>query len=245
MIELHKISKAFDAKVILDEVDLTVSDHEVFSIIGMSGTGKSVLLKTIIGLLSADSGRIILDGTDITDYTEQQYNHFVRPVMSMVFQEGALWDSMTVGQNIDLALKIQKHLSKEERIRRISQSLEMVGLPAIQDVYPEELSGGMLKRVAIARAIATEPKYLLYDEPTTGLDPVLSNLINDLIIDINKRLGTTSLIISHDIAGVEKISDRVAMLYQGKIIHSCEAKDLWKQDNVIFNQFIHGKAITT
>ncbi len=242
MLEIIKLSKSFGSKNILDRVSLTVSDHEIVSVIGMSGTGKSVLLKTIIGLLVPDQGQIILDDQDITDYSEQQYNQHVRPIMSMVFQEGALWDSMTVGQNIDLALKIQKHLTEEERHKRIHDSLEMVGLPPIQDQYPEELSGGMVKRVAIARAIATQPKYLLYDEPTTGLDPVLSNMINDLIVDLNNRLGTTSLIISHDIPGVERISNRIAMLYQGQIVHSCNAKDLWRQDHEVFNQFIHGKA---
>ncbi len=242
MLEIKQLYKSFDNKNILNGVNLSVSDREIVSVIGLSGTGKSVLLKTIIGLIIPDKGAIILDGRDITDYTEQQYNQFVRPIMSMVFQEGALWDSMTVGQNIDLALKIQKRLSMEERSIRIEKSLEMVGLPPIQNQYPDELSGGMIKRVAIARAIATQPKYLLYDEPTTGLDPVLSNMINDLIVELNRRLGTTSLIISHDISGVERISNRVAMLYKGKIIHSCVAKDLWKQDNEIFNKFIHGKA---
>ncbi len=242
MLEIKQLYKSFDNKNILNGVNLSVSDREIVSVIGLSGTGKSVLLKTIIGLIIPDKGAIILDGRDITDYTEQQYNQFVRPIMSMVFQEGALWDSMTVGQNIDLALKIQKRLSMEERSIRIEKSLEMVGLPPIQNQYPDELSGGMIKRVAIARAIATQPKYLLYDEPTTGLDPVLSNMINDLIVELNRRLGTTSLIISHDISGVERISNRVAMLYKGKIIHSCVAKDLWKQDNKIFNKFIHGKA---
>ncbi len=242
MLKIQNLSKSFDTKIILDNVNLVIPDHEIVSVIGMSGTGKSVLLKTIIGLLAPDSGKIFLDGVDITDYTEQQYNHFVRPKMSMVFQEGALWDSLTVGENIDLALKIQKHLSKQERRERISESLEMVGLTNIKNLYPEELSGGMIKRVAIARAIATQPKYLLYDEPTTGLDPILSNMIDDLIVNINSRLGTTSLIISHDIPGVEKISNHVAMLYMGKIVHTCSANDLWQQDNEIFNQFIHGKA---
>jgi phospholipid/cholesterol/gamma-HCH transport system ATP-binding protein len=241
MLEIKELYKSFGSKKILNGVSLEVNDQEIVSIIGMSGTGKSVLLKNIIGLLEADAGQILLDNNDITNYSEQEYNQFVRPKMSMVFQEGALWDSMTVGQNIDLALKIQKHLTEEERSRRISESLEMVGLPPIQDLYPEELSGGMIKRVAIARAIATRPKYLLYDEPTTGLDPVLSNMINDLIVKLNSQLGTTSLVISHDISGVEKISNRIAMLYKGKIVHICAANVLWEQEHEIFNQFIHGK----
>ncbi len=241
MLELINLTKEFGTRKILNEVNLKVSDGEIVSVIGMSGTGKSVLLKTIIGLLSADGGQIILDGTDITDFTEQEFNQFVRPNMSMIFQEGALWDSMTVGQNIDLALKFQKHLSEEERRKRITESLKMVGLPPIHDEYPEELSGGMMKRVAIARAIATRPKYLLYDEPTTGLDPVLSNMINELIMRLNSELGTTSLVVSHDIEGVERISNRVAMLHRGKIVLTCDAKDMRRQDNEIFNNFIQGK----
>ncbi|HHJ51749.1 MAG TPA: ATP-binding cassette domain-containing protein, partial [Caldithrix abyssi] len=180
---------------------------------------------------------------DITDYSEQQYNHYVRPYMSMVFQQGALWDSMTVGENIDLALKIQKHLTPEERRKRIRESLKMVGLPPIENEYPEELSGGMIKRVAIARAIATHPRYLLYDEPTTGLDPVLTTMIDELILKLNRELGTTSLVISHDISSVEKISNRVAMLHRGKIILECPVEEMWHQQNKIFNQFIHGEVI--
>ena len=241
MLKIENLHKQFGDKTILNGVSLEVQDGEVFSIIGMSGTGKSVLLKLIIGLLRADAGHIWLDGEEITDFSEEEFNARVRPRMSMVFQEGALWDSMTIGENIELALKLQKHLSEKERKARIGESLEMVGLPPIESMYPDELSGGMVKRVAIARAIATRPRYLLYDEPTTGLDPVLSNLINQLIVELNSHLGTTSIVISHDILGVERISDRVAMLYRGKIIHVCPASEIWQQDNPIFNQFIRGE----
>ena len=243
MLEIKNLKKSFGKNTVLDGVNLTIREGEIVSVIGMSGTGKSVLLKNIIGLLEPDEGRIIFDGQDITDYSEQQYNHYVRPYMSMVFQQGALWDSMTVGENIDLALKIQKHLTPEERRKRIRESLKMVGLPPIENEYPEELSGGMIKRVAIARAIATHPRYLLYDEPTTGLDPVLTTMIDELILKLNRELGTTSLVISHDISSVEKISNRVAMLHRGKIILECPVEEMWHQQNKIFNQFIHGEVI--
>lgn len=243
MLEIKDLKKSFGKNTVLDGVNLTIREGEIVSVIGMSGTGKSVLLKNIIGLLEPDEGRIIFDGQDITDYSEQQYNHYVRPYMSMVFQQGALWDSMTVGENIDLALKIQKHLTPEERRKRIRESLKMVGLPPIENEYPEELSGGMIKRVAIARAIATHPRYLLYDEPTTGLDPVLTTMIDELILKLNRELGTTSLVISHDISSVEKISNRVAMLHRGKIILECPVEEMWHQQNKIFNQFIHGEVI--
>lgn len=241
MIKLENISKSFGNHRVLDDINISLKDGEILSIIGQSGTGKSVLLKIIIGLIEADSGKIYLDQTDITRGSEEMYNKSVRPQMSMIFQEGALWDSMTVGQNIDLALRIQKHLQKEEREKRIRESLEFVGLPHLEDQYPGELSGGMAKRVAIARGIAIRPKYLLYDEPTTGLDPVLSNIINDLIIKLNTTYGITSLIISHDISAVEKISHRVAMLFKGKIVIICNSKDMYKQKNKIFNHFIQGR----
>jgi phospholipid/cholesterol/gamma-HCH transport system ATP-binding protein len=241
MIKIKNLKKSFGEKHVLNGVNLELRDGEILSIIGKSGTGKSVLLKTIIGLMEADSGSIEIDGTEVTGFSEDEFNRHIRPKTAIVFQEGALWDSMTVGENIELALQIQKHLEREEREKLIAESLRNVGLGQIQDVYPEELSGGMMKRVAIARAIAMRPKYLFYDEPTTGLDPVLSNMITDLIRELNVKLGITTLIISHDIRGVEKISDRVAMLSKGEIILTCPAAEMWQQENKIFKDFINGK----
>jgi ABC-type transport system involved in resistance to organic solvents, ATPase component len=179
----------------------------------------------------------------VTKFSESRFNQEVRPYISFVFQGGALWDSMTVGANIDLALKIQKGLDERERKRRIEESLRLVDLEGVENVYPEELSGGMLKRASIARAIATKPKYLLYDEPTTGLDPILSNVINELILKLNHELGISSLIISHDIVGTERISDRVALLHEGQIVLTCNASEMRYQDDDIFNEFINGRAI--
>ncbi|OQX87185.1 ABC transporter ATP-binding protein [candidate division KSB1 bacterium 4484_87] len=240
MVEVKNIYKSFGSKEILSGVNLTLKDGEILSIIGKSGTGKSVLLKLIIGLISPDSGQIVVDGVDVTEFSEGEFNEKIRTKMSMVFQEGALWDSMTVAENIELALKIRKHLPEEERKQIISESLRLVGLDDVENKFPDELSGGMMKRAAIARAIAIRPKYLFYDEPTTGLDPVLSNIINGLILSLTKKLNTTALIISHDIDGVARISDRVAMLHEGKIILICNAKEMWNQQNEIFNHFIHG-----
>jgi len=241
MIEIKNIYKSFAKLQVLKGATLNVRDGEIHTIIGKSGTGKSVLIKTLIGLICPDKGEIIVDGEVISEYSEKKLNESIRPNVSFVFQEGALWDSLTIGQNIDLALGIRKLLTPEERKTCILESLDLVGLDNVKDKYPEQLSGGMLKRVAIARAIATRPKYLLYDEPTTGLDPVLSNVINSLIKELNDNLGVTSLIISHDIVGTEKISDRVSMLHEGKIILTCETKDIWRQENKIFNDFITGK----
>jgi len=240
MVKIKNLYKSFGSKAILNGINLKIDDGEIFSVIGKSGSGKSVLLKSIIGLIPIDAGEIHIDGENISNFSEEEFNERIRSKMSMVFQEGALWDSMTVGGNVDLALKIKKHIPEEERKKIITESLRLVGLDDVENKFPDELSGGMMKRVAIARAIAIRPKYLLYDEPTTGLDPVLSNVINELIFKLNHKLKTTSLIVSHDIVGVEKISDRVAMLHDGKIILICPAKEIWQQDNEIFNRFIRG-----
>ena len=242
MVRIEHLKKAFAGRVILDDVNLTLVAGEILTVVGMSGAGKSVLLKNVIGLISPDSGKIYLDEQEISSFSEKDYNLHVRNQMSMVFQEGALWDSMTVGENIELALKIHKHLNDAERRTLVAEALEMVGLKHIENAYPEELSGGMMKRAAIARAIAIRPKYLLYDEPTTGLDPVLSNVINDLIVKLNKEMNITSLVISHDLDSVEKISTRVAMLHKGRVIVTCSADDLWRQNDDIFNSFIHGNS---
>ncbi len=243
MIEVYNLHKSFGKMNVLRGADLTLEDGEILTLIGKSGVGKSVLIKSIIGLIEPDSGRIIIDGVDVTNFSESRLNEDIRPSISFVFQGGALWDSMTVGANIDLALKIQKGLDERERKVRIEESLRLVDLGGVENIYPEELSGGMLKRASIARAIATRPKYLLYDEPTTGLDPILSNVIDELILRLNGELGITSLIISHDISGTQKISNRVALLHDGKIVLTCDTKDMWYQDNDIFNEFINGKVV--
>ncbi len=243
MIKIDNLYKAFGSFEVLKGVNLTVEDNKITSIVGKSGTGKSVLLKNIIGLISPDKGTIEIDNMDVTKFNEEEFNKSIRNKMALVFQNGALWDSLTIGANIELALQIQKHMDKADRQNRIRESLKAVELKNIENSYPGELSGGMLKRAAIARAIAMKPKYLLYDEPTTGLDPILSNVINNLIKKINVEMGITSLIISHDIKGVESISDNVAMLYEGEIIVTCDADKLWEEKNKIFYDFIRGKVI--
>ena len=243
MIEIRQLYKSFGKLDVLKGVELDILDGEVLSVIGKSGVGKSVLIKAIINLIEPDAGKIVIDGIDVTAFSERDFNKKIRPKFSYVFQNGALWDSLTVGGNVNLALQIERRLDEKERKHRITESLRMVELAEIENVYPNELSGGMLKRAAIARAIATQPKYLLYDEPTTGLDPVLANVINNLIKKLNDELGITSIIITHDIMGTQKISNRIAMMYDGKIILSCYADELMNQDNELFNNFIRGKVI--
>ena len=241
MVELQNIVVGFSDQNILDGVNLKIKDGEILSIVGMSGTGKSVLLKTTLGLIPHKGGQIIFDDLDISKFTEEEYDLKVRNKMSMIFQAGALLDSLTILQNVKLALIHRKDLSDEAKKKMAIESLEMVGLNNVESKYPEELSGGMIKRAAIARGIVSKPKYLFYDEPTTGLDPVLSNLINNLIHKLGKELNITTMLITHDVYGAEKISDRIAMLYRGKIILTCPADEMWNQKNETFNNFIHGK----
>lgn len=240
MIELRNISKSFGGNVVLDGVNLEIRDGEVLTVIGQSGAGKSVLMKIMLGLVVPDEGRIIVDDVDVTDYTEEQMNETVRTKIGMVYQYDALWDSMTIGDNLKLALRIRKDFTEEEMELKVRESLDMVELPDVEDEFPEELSGGMKKRIAVARAIIMNPKYIVYDEPTTGLDPVLINTIDNLVVKLNKEQSITSLVISHDVRSAEKISDRVCMIHGGKMIHTCSANELWNQDNQLFNKFIHG-----
>lgn len=240
MVEIINLSKSFNGNVVLDGLNLNLKESEVHSVIGQSGVGKSVLIKTIIGLLKPDFGKIIIDDEDVTDYTEDQLNERIRIKIGVVYQNGALWDSMTIGENLKLVLKIKKVLLEEEMDLKVKESLEMIELPDFENKYPEELSGGMKKRISVARAIILKPKYIIYDEPTTGLDPVLINTIDNLIIKLNKEQNITSLVISHNIKSAERISDRISMIYNGKIIHTCTADNLWEQENEKFNKFIHG-----
>ncbi len=241
MIILKNVHKSFGNKRVLDGVNLTLEEKQITAIIGMSGVGKSVLLKHIIGLLKPDSGDIVVDEMSITQMREEELNRRLRVKMSMVFQEAALWDSLTIFENIALALRIHKHLSQKEISRLIHENLEMVDLRNIENAYPVELSGGMKKRVGIARAIAIRPKYLLYDEPTTGLDPINATIINELILRLNQELNITSIIITHDIASVSKTADQIAMLDNGKIIVHIPKEQMWTYNDPTYVNFIKGR----
>jgi phospholipid/cholesterol/gamma-HCH transport system ATP-binding protein len=240
MVEVKDLQKSIGNQEVLKGVTLTLKDHERHTLIGESGEGKSILLKTIIGLIEPDGGRIYMDGEDITDFTPKECNERVRTKMSMVFQQGALWDSMTVSENIDLALNIRKHLTEGERRDLVEQSLAMVGLEGAGAKFPGELSGGMMKRAAIARALAARPTYLLYDEPTTGLDPVLSNMVIDLITRLNDELNVTAFIVSHDVERLADFSDTVSLLRGGRIETTCPAGSVWESDNRALSNFLRG-----
>ena len=239
-IKIRDLHKAFGKKVVLDGVDLDIEKGESLVVIGGSGTGKSVLIKCIQGLLRPDSGSILIDEEEVVGIDEEQ-KEALHSKMGMLFQGGALFDSLSVWENVAFDMlenkKMDKRLAKNEAIR----VLRSVGLaPDVADLSPSELSGGMQKRVGLARAIASRPEIIFFDEPTTGLDPIMADVINDLIIESVNGVGATALTITHDMASARKIADKIAMLYKGKIIWQGTVKDMDKTDNPYVQQFIHG-----
>jgi phospholipid/cholesterol/gamma-HCH transport system ATP-binding protein len=238
-IRVVNLHKSFGKNRVLHGVDLEVQQGEGMVVIGGSGSGKTVLIRCIIGLMQPDEGEIYIDGLEITSLNEKRMNE-VRKKFGMLFQWGALFDSLTVWENVGFGLRHQTHL-KEEDIRKIaSEKLGLVGLKNVEDLMPSELSGGMKKRVSLARAIAMEPEILLYDEPTTGIDPIMADAINDLIVQMKERLNVTSIAITHDMKSAYKIGDRIAMLYQGKIIEIGTPEEIKNSSNPIVQQFIQG-----
>lgn len=241
-ISVRNLKKHFGKKVVLDGVDLDIKKGESLVVIGGSGTGKSVLIKCIQGLLVPDSGSIKIDGVETTSFGSKDQEE-LHSKMGMLFQGGALFDSMTVWENVAFSMienqKMSKKLAKREAVRILRQ----VGLaPEVADLYPSEISGGMQKRVSLARAISTKPEIIFFDEPTTGLDPIMADVINDLIVESAKGLGASALTITHDMASVRKIADRVAMLYKGKIIWQGTVKEMDKSTNAYVEQFINGRS---
>lgn len=236
------VHKRFGKKVVLDGVDLEVARGQSLVIIGGSGTGKSVLLKCILGLIRPDSGSIKVDGTETVGMSASDREQVMRK-FGMLFQGSALFDSLKVWENVAFGL-IQGRKMERARARDIAiEKLGQVGLgPEVGELSPAELSGGMQKRVALARAIATEPEIIFFDEPTTGLDPITADVINDLIVACVKRLGATTLSITHDMASARKIADRIAMIYKGRIIWQGPVADIDRSGNDYVDQFIHGRA---
>ncbi len=237
MIELKGLVKSFGELKVLRGVDLSISEGRTVAIIGESGCGKSVLLKIIIGLLKPDSGSVLLDGQDITRIKYKELVE-IRKRFGMVFQGSALFDSLTVEENVGLGLRRHTRVSEEEIRKKISWCLSHVGLEGAEDKYPAQLSGGMKKKVAFARAIAMDPQFLLYDEPTTGLDPITAGRINQLIDYLNRKLSVTSIIVTHDIAVVSRMADRMAMLHQGVIRFEGTPEELMRADDPVVRQFV-------
>lgn len=242
MIELIDLHKSFGPLQVLRGVNLTVEKGESMTVIGGSGSGKSVILKHIIGLLFPDRGRVIIDGQPLSKLDEYGLNE-LRKKFGMLFQMAALFDSLTVWENVGFSLKQHTKLSDREVRKIATEKLALVGLKDVEDKMPSELSGGMKKRVGLARAIAMNAEIILYDEPTTGLDPITADAINDLIVDLRRKLGVTSVSITHDMHSAYKISDRIAMLYKGEILEIGTPDQIRSTENPIVRQFISGSAV--
>jgi phospholipid/cholesterol/gamma-HCH transport system ATP-binding protein len=241
IIELRNIDKSFGGRQVLRDLTVSVEQGESLVIVGGSGTGKSVTLKHIIGLLRPDRGQVLIDGHDITAMKDVELNQFRRR-FGMSFQEGALFDSMSVFENIAFPLRRHTKMTEGEIRDRVEECLDDVHLHGVDKKRPSELSGGMRRRVGFARAISLKPEILLFDEPTTGLDPVISDVIADLIEEMDVKLGTTTVTITHDMKVAFKIADRVAMLYKGHIIEQGTPEKFQESSNPIVRQFIEGRA---
>ena len=239
MIKLVDLHKSFGKQKVLDGLDIDIEDGKTTVIIGRSGGGKSVLLKHMIGLLRPERGQILINGTDITKLNDRALNE-IRKKFGMLFQEAALFDSMTVGENVAFPLREHTTMKEKEIRETVADRLRSVGLTGVEEKMPSELSGGMRKRVGLARAIALRPQIVLFDEPTTGLDPVMTEAINRLIIDTQKNLNLTCVVISHDVRSIFEIGHRIAMLYEGKIIENGTPEELRASRNPVTLQFLAG-----
>ena len=241
MISYRHLRKAFGPKVILKDVSFDVQDGEVFFIIGQSGAGKSVLIKHLIGLLAPDGGEIWLDGDEVSQFTEAQM-YDVRMKCAMVFQHSTLFDSLSCLDNVALPLRKHRKLSVKEARQEARGRLEQVHMQEYGDRFPAELGDGMRKRVAIARALTLDPRYVLFDEPTTSLDPVSARRVDKLIRELSDSLGVTSIVVSHDLVSIFSIADRIVMLYQGFVRMLGTPEEFRQSGDPIIDQFIHGRA---
>ena len=240
-IRIRGLCKAFGEKVVLDGIDLDVAAGTSMVVIGGSGSGKSVLLKCVLGLLQADAGSIEIDGQDVLRMDRHEAEK-VRARIGMLFQNGALFDSLPVWENVAFGLIAQRVTPRREARARAEAELALVGLaPTVGELWPSELSGGMQKRVALARAMTSKPDILFFDEPTTGLDPIMGAVIDGIIVDCVKRLGSTAVAITHDMASARRIGDRAAMIHKGRIVWEGPATALMDSGNEVVDQFTHGR----
>lgn len=238
MIEIVNLHKTFGGKKVLNGVDLCIDMGETLAIIGPSGCGKSVLLKHIVGLLKPDEGYVKIEGVNINEVKSKELSE-IRKRFGFLFQGAALFDSLTVEENISLPLVENNFgLSLSEIDKRVAEKLELVGLPGIQKLKPAELSGGMKKRVGLARALITDPDYILYDEPTTGLDPIMSDAIDELIKELADKVNATAIVITHDMYSVKNVADKIAMIHEGKIYFEGTLKDVLTSEDDVIRKFI-------
>ena len=241
MIEARNLRKGFGTQPVLDGVSFRIENGESVAIIGRSGSGKSVLLKHLIGLLQPDTGEVLIDGENIVPMNERQLLR-VRRKFGMVFQSSALFDSMTVAENVAFGLRRHEHLTEAEIARRVAETLETVDLPGTEAKNPAELSGGMRKRVGLARAIVYEPQIVLYDEPTTGLDPIVADSIDQLMLRVRDRLKVTTVVVTHDMRTARRVGQRVLMMHDKRIYASSAAEEFFASQDPVVRQFIDGVA---
>ncbi|MCU0652035.1 MAG: ABC transporter ATP-binding protein [Candidatus Omnitrophica bacterium] len=241
MIDIQGVSKSFGTHKVLNEASLKIERGTTCVIIGRSGCGKSVLLKHIVGILHPDQGKVFVDGKEVSCLNEAGMNA-LRMKIGMVFQGGALFDSLTVGENVGFGLIEHRKIGQRELLERVEESLCMVGLCGIANLMPSELSGGMKKRVSLARALCIKPELILYDEPTTGVDPITAASINELIKSLHDKLQVTSIVVTHDMVSAYTVADRIAMLYQGKIIADGSPQEIQSSTHPVVHQFINGLA---
>lgn len=238
MIEIKNLHKTFGENKVLNGINLTINSGESIAIIGKSGCGKSVLLKHIVGLIMPDEGEIIVDGISVTNLSKEKL-YEVRKRFGFLFQGAALFDSMTVFENVSLPLIENNYNYSSEKVKQlVEEKLSLVGLSGTENMKPAELSGGMKKRVGLARALITSPEYILYDEPTTGLDPVTSDSIDELIKELNTKLNVTSIVVTHDIFSVQKTAERIAMIHEGKIHFIGNLEEMLQINDPIIKKFI-------
>ena len=240
MIRLVDVHKSFGQKHVLEGFSLDIEEGETMVIIGYSGSGKSVAIKHIVGLLEPDSGTVFVDNKEVPTLSRAEL-YALRSQVGYVFQFAALFDSMTIGDNVAMGLRKEHKLTEAEIAARVTESLALVDLPGVETKMPAELSGGMRKRVGIARGIARKPKYILYDEPTTGLDPVTSAVIDQLMVRMREKLGVTSIVITHDMRTAYTVGSRIAMLYEGKIRQVGTVEEIKQTEDPIVRQFIEGR----
>jgi phospholipid/cholesterol/gamma-HCH transport system ATP-binding protein len=241
-VSIENLSKAFGNQQVLDGVNINVARGESIVIIGQSGCGKSILLRHILRLMSPDRGRVLYDGEDIAMLNDKELFK-IRQRMGLLFQSAALFDSLTVAENVGLGLKESRLYGREEISEIVMDKLALVGLASAADKHPSQLSGGMRKRVGLARAFATNPDLLLYDEPTTGLDPITADMINNLIVELNEKTHVTSIAVTHDMTSAYKIADRIVMLYRGKVEFDGSPQETRNSVNPVVQQFINGQAV--
>lgn len=241
MIEITDLCKSFGDKIVLKDLTLSIKAGETKVVIGRSGVGKSVFLKNIVGILKPDSGSIKINGQEVVHLSEREYNKY-RMEIGMVFQGGALFDSLNVGENVSFVLDEFMKIDKKTTKDRVAESLALVGLQGIEKMMTSELSGGMKKRVSLARVLCMKPQVIFYDEPTTGVDPITADAINNLIVDLSRKLKVTSIVVTHDMHSAYKVADSIAMFYHGQVIAEGSPDEIKNTKHPVVKQFVNGEA---